>query len=386
MINKASVLFITLVMVLCSSCDFNPLDECVDGEKSEFYYYTALKRDVVYKYRQSIAGIPVGWTRIKLGADPKSFVVLGKYYAKDRDNCYYVANKFNADAETLVFVEGDYCKDKNSIYFKGIKVTNADFATFTSGKDFMRDKTHLFRDRFTDKEKGILMVVEGANPDTFEKLGNSWSKDDSHYFYYYEKVDVDYNTFRLLTKDIGIDKDQIHYFAGMPSYGHGRSYKHTGEVHYTARNVFYDNKNIYNFRVRPVFAIPINNPATIQLVDTTRNIVFFVDKKLYWNMKEKDASNIDAATFKTDGNYATDKNKIYYSGIEINGTDRNTFEKIDGTFSKDLNHVYNKWEIFPGADPATFKYVIVRNGPNHYQDKSHKWKYNSKEKAWEAFE
>lgn len=383
--DKTPPLVVILIMLLLSSCSFSSFEKPVDAEKSEFYYYTATKSDVVYKYRESFTGIKLWWKRIELNADAKSFVVLNKYYAKDKDYGYYRGDKFDADAESLELIAGGFCKDKNNIYYLGVKVTNVDFATFTTGKDFMRDKNHLFRNRFSDKEKGILEIVEGANPDTYEKIGNNWAKDDSFYYYFEEKVDVNYNTFRFLDRDVGIDKDHIYYFAGKPSYGHGKTYKHTGEVHYIARGVFYDKRNIYNFRTRPVFAETIRNSETLQVVDTTKNVVFFVDNTLYWNMKKRDTSHINIETFKTDGDFAMDKNRVYHNGFEIEGADKSTFERIHETFSKDAKYVYNKKEIFSGADPATFRYVSVEKGKSYYQDKNYKWKYNTKKGLWETF-
>ncbi|WP_175552607.1 DKNYY domain-containing protein [Dysgonomonas macrotermitis] len=351
-------ILILLVIVSLSGCGFGSGDTVVDARKSEYYYYTSSKKDVVYKYKQSVTGIQLWWsTPIRMDADVGSFIVLSRSYAKD----------------------------KNNVFFKGVKVTNADVASFTSDETFTRDKYHVFTNDFSDKEKGILNIIEGANPDKYIKINSGWAKDDSHYYYFDEKIDVDVQTFRFLSGDVGIDKNTIYYIVGKPSLGYGKSYHYTGEVRPVIENIFHDDNKIYNFRKKPVSVIPVNSPATIHVVDSIRNIVFFVDKTMYWNMEERDASNIDIATFKCDGDYATDKNRIYYSGIEIKGADVRTFSKISESFSKDKNHVYYRSNILPEADPPTFRYVAVKNESGYYQDKNYKWKYSSGKKKWEIF-
>lgn len=387
MIRKIFILLLAIGGILFGSCGFDPhsSDKLVDGEKSSFYYVST-DNTIIYKYKQSITGIPLGWSRTKLDADAESFVVLSERYAKDKNSAFYQKNKFQADTKSFAYVNRNYCKDKSSVYYAGRKITNADASTFDIRDGYARDKNSVFLDRTTSGDDSILETIQDADPATYIKLSSKWSKDDFHYFFYNEKTDIDVNTFRMLTDNVILDKESIYYFAGKPSYGHGRSKKYEGEVRKLAKNVWYDDKTIYNFYKMPASFIPVKNPASIHLVDTTKNLVFFVDNLLYWNMSERDASNIDIPTFKCDGSYATDRDRVYYNGMEIKGADKETFQKIDSSFSRDKNNVYYLWEVFSDADPTTFRYVRVEKGQNYYEDKNHRWKYDSKAKTWRIVE
>ena len=108
------ILFLAVGAIFFGACEHSS-DKLVDSQKSPFYYITK-RNEIVYKYKESIAGIPLGWKRTKLDADAKTFAVLSETYAKDKNNAYYIKNKFDADVESLVFVGSDYCKDQNNVY------------------------------------------------------------------------------------------------------------------------------------------------------------------------------------------------------------------------------------------------------------------------------
>lgn len=123
-------------------CDTNPYHVCT--------------KDATHVYAEGV---------LLVGADPKTFVVLGDYYGKDDRHVYWITHGEEgpnpheidgADPQTFATLpEGDaVAKDKNHVYWMGalFPVPDADPATFVlmSGDCgtycgyFARDKNHVY--------------------------------------------------------------------------------------------------------------------------------------------------------------------------------------------------------------------------------------------------
>lgn len=98
--------------------------------------------------------------KILKNVDFNSFVVLNKYYAKDRYHVYYfLANSVNldfkpeefiingADPKTFEIIDSSYSKDKNHVYIFNRILENADPKTFEviPGTNRSKDKNYYFK-------------------------------------------------------------------------------------------------------------------------------------------------------------------------------------------------------------------------------------------------
>ena len=82
---------------------------------------------------------------------------------------------------------------------------------------------------------------------------------------------------------------------------------------------------------------------------------------VHWNEGVgRDVQNVkgaDTASFQQlkKGDYAKDKNRVYWWGSIITNADPATFELMAGRYAKDGKYVYLDQNIVEGADPATFQ-------------------------------
>ncbi|MCW8193716.1 hypothetical protein F6455_02820 [Proteobacteria bacterium 005FR1] len=120
------------------------------------------------------------------------------------------------------------------------EVEGADAETFTKlGEGFGKDKYKVFykgneipgADPATFKQlrwaysKDISRVylftciLDDANPDEFELLGGSWSKDGKHVYHGHQKVDADAASFRFVGNSWAIDKSSAYHALSLVSLG-----------------------------------------------------------------------------------------------------------------------------------------------------------------------
>ncbi len=69
--------------------------------------------------------------------------------------------------------------------------------------------------------------------------------------------------------------------------------------------------------------------------------------------------NADKESFKIlkKTEYAKDKNRVYYRGLEIRNADSKSFVYIDDYYSKDINHVFLRDKELTSIDPLTFEII-----------------------------
>lgn len=370
---KIIFLLCIVFLLFISSC--NSGDKLVDANKSMLYYYTKSKKEVVYKYDETLTGIKMWTRRKKIETDASSFIVLAKFYAKDNRGGFYKEKKFEADGKTLQYISDNYCKDKNHLYYCGGIVENVDVSSLKIDNYLIRDKYNVFKGKpqyDKNKSRYYLSIIEGANSNDYQRISAVWAKDESSYFCFDKKINVDTVTFNIIEGNTAVDKSYLYY----PIAGEVKIYKRNGKLHTLIDNIYYDDNTIYNFRKYPISTIEIENPETIKLVDTTSQIVFFVDNILYWNLSRCDSSHIDIESFQIIQNnkdYATDSEHIYYRGSDILGADVSTFVLLSHAFSKDKNSVFHRDRILEGADPNSFEYISAKNAKDYCKDKNHKW-------------
>jgi hypothetical protein len=138
------------------------------------------------------------------GANPKTFEVIGDWWAKDDKHAYYgmyVLRK--SDPTSFVRLNALYAKDKNFAYGAyGHIVKDADSETFEvidagipTSKNFTfkqlgnagyaKDKSNVY---YYVATEGRPTIIKGANPQTFISLGNEYGRDDKNVFCEKKKI------------------------------------------------------------------------------------------------------------------------------------------------------------------------------------------------------
>lgn len=364
--KHSSNLVILSILLLFISCN---KEEKVDESKSSFYYYSNNKNKILYITRP--LDISRLWDKYinEMEADPGSFIVLSQTFGKD----------------------------KNYFYFKSNKITNVDYETGYYDKDnnILKDKSHVFTK--TLKESNNLLIVEGADPESFHflrsegleiTLNDDWAKDKNNYFFKYKKIDIaDYLTFTLLSSTYAYDKECIYYVADNIDVD---SIRYTGSLGILSSRIVYDDYKLY-VQQSPlkegVFTVSYKNINTFKIYENAPILVFRVDDNVFWSGEKIDAIDFDADSYEIIDNsyYGKDKNNIYYQEKKIEGTDRGSFQVLPdkdkgSNFAKDKNRAYYGEKEFPyTVDLNSFEIDKRTKQP---QDKNYRWRkmYN---KPWE---
>lgn len=153
------------------------------------------------------------------GADPTTFVLLGKGYAKDADNVYYEENILpEALPASFQIVGGShylwYGKDKKSVFMNEKKILGAEPKSFRliDKHSYSRDRKHIFY---------VGELIAGADPDTFKKAAfqyDGWAsekvyhQDKNHVFFDFKIIpESDVQTFEILQPFFAKDKKHVYY-------------------------------------------------------------------------------------------------------------------------------------------------------------------------------
>lgn len=270
-------------------------------------------------------------------ADPKTFQVLGNGYAKDKNNVYWNDVKIeNADIETFEVMDDsiEYAKDKNNVYFTWMaqkNIENPETFEFIQNSIYAKDEEKVY----FRAGQGDLGIVEKANPETFEtiKLKDEYShfaKDDKNLYYDGTLLkDADYNSFKVLSENYAIDKNNLYYLYYHYFFNEDGKVEFKDNVkpdlqslEYLGDNFFKDNKFIYN-----------------------HSYFGYEGKNHLVKMNE-----FDVNTFKIINDYyAIDKNNIYYL-VHVTGSDYvvnivenadfDTFKIVNDRWAKDKNNCY----------------------------------------------
>lgn len=139
------------------------------------------------------------WFKIEK-SDPKTFVLLGDNYSKDKNNVYClppfslsVTNIENADSESFKLIKEDYLtywKDKKNIYFDCLKVEWADLETFQYYWWYAKDKNGLYILDFMEWARPVEVLksdysdkYKTIDKGTFSSIWRGYFKDKNHIYY-----------------------------------------------------------------------------------------------------------------------------------------------------------------------------------------------------------
>jgi hypothetical protein len=324
-------------------------------------------------YKIAIAGtvliivyLVLSYWRVRVGGDYyKTF--LGEVYFKSYSQYSFKgyfgsSHKIDgADGYTLkVLNNHNIAKDKNFVYYYGNK-RDVDAASYelisdpsTDDTRYAKDKDHVYLEWFD--------IIEEADPDTFEVLGNSWSRDNISVFKDEGRVaHIDATSFRLFDNDWVGDKNTVYYNLSPLENVDIESFKTLSEEYAVDRNYLY-----YNDQAKH----RLGNINSVRLFEDQEapgsEIVFVItDSGMYHEGKIVEGA--DPNSFKIlfqvseHSNYYTDKNnRVYYNGILLEGVSASNLQQIENSnYFTDGEHVIIHDAILAKADPESFSILNI---------------------------
>lgn len=289
--------------------------------------------------------------------------------------------KMDADVASFEVLDSDYGKDKDKIFFKSIDVSSeVDYATFRAKERFAYDQDHVYvaydhlpyglREDISPTK--TLMVIEGADPVSFENIDYDWNKDDKTYFYNYQAVQVDRASFEILNEAASKDKYTVYFhrkndIVASSAIIDVASVEAINEHYIADKDLLYSYNYLAEDSEKAMTTFPVRDAETIMVLEHN---YMLIDDGVYHDNKLMPMA--DRATFRIwkDTYYAADKNHAYYSEKPIEGADVETFHVFSyQAYTKDNNNVYFSGKKMEGVDLATF-------GPKEdesffYKDKNH---------------
>ena len=152
------------------------------------------------------------------GADQTSFEPINKEYAKDNKKVFWETQIVKgADPKTFVCLGELYGKDKDKVFWREREIKDADpdsFQIIDSENLWSKDKKDFY---FAACPLGVMDLP------SFKIINNGWAKDDKAFYAVPQfakvgKVDCDYLTMRILSKQYAVDKNRA-YYEGSPIKG-----------------------------------------------------------------------------------------------------------------------------------------------------------------------
>ncbi len=139
------------------------------------------------------------------GCDPASFAILQPdgVYARDDANVYYCGLKLpNADPATFQVLEKPYAKDKGQVYAGAVVMEVANPAAFEVVLKGYSDMPLSTR--------GIVIIPR--NQEEVKQSVGGWARDGVNYYGGLSAVPLaDYATFKVLNSCYGKDQDHVYY-------------------------------------------------------------------------------------------------------------------------------------------------------------------------------
>lgn len=285
-----------------------------DGSLSIWKTMTAdLSYDGLYSLRD---GVPYYDGKPVAGADQSSFEILGLTgFAKDKNKVYYYGVEApEYDVATFALLDADdndLVKDKNGVYAKfpysqgwtGIpyaKIEGADPATYeVVGQQYAKDKNHAY---------AYDSVIEGADPATFELVpgdaNNSfiWTRDENHVYYRGRVIaGADPRTFKVYNFEFGTD----------------------------AKNLFFRNTLVPGADVTTFEIIHAQHPSYAKDSKQVYFGYFLEDKPIVEGADPATFTLFSKGDYDIPTGYARDKNHVFYETKLIPEADLATFEVFD---------------------------------------------------------
>lgn len=183
-----NIIYLVITSILLSAC--SGLGDLVDAEKSNSYFYKSFnKKQIVYSS---------GGNWFELGVSPLK----------------------NVDAKSFQVISKDLAKDKNGVYYRNFLQPQVDvnsFTTFSNGVYVLKDKNHIYHKKGT--YTGTLQIIEDADPNSFEyllfgKSSSVWAKDKNHLYRCHKKYDKNPEEITIYSEYLLSTQDSVYYHKG----------------------------------------------------------------------------------------------------------------------------------------------------------------------------
>ncbi|MBL6444946.1 DKNYY domain-containing protein [Fulvivirga sp. 29W222] len=331
----------------------SPFEGPVDKEKSDSYYYSKSKKEV--RYSPMGNWFELGNSKVD-SADVESFEVIDRDFGKDKNHVFYKTQIIDSEVDKETFIVKEFlCFDKNRVYVP-IDYTPYDL-------------------RGLLPENRYMMVIDRANPKTYVKVDSDWSKDDANYFYNYQRVDVDYQTFEVINDHFAKDKNMVYL---LKSFSLLESSVDPATAQRVDERYIVDKNNLYDFQQYRE-SEEVDSLVSFKCFDSNslnflgKSFLLFDDKVIFDGVELPD---VDSRSFKVVKDYySKDKNHVYAGSKIINGADPASFEVLETTFySKDKNHVFGEGILIEEADAETFGPIDLNKNILH-KDKNHTYQW-----------
>ena len=331
----------------------SPFSGPVNKDKSDSYYYSKKKGEI--RYSPMGNWFELGNSKVD-SADVESFEVIDRDFGKDRSHIFYKRHVIDSEVDKETFrVEGFLCFDKDKVYVP-IEYTPFDL-----------------RERMP--ENRYMMVIDRANPETYVKIDEDWSKDDTYYFYNYQRVDVDYQTFEVLNNRFARDKNKVFLlktFSLLDSSIDPATARKVNERYIVDKDYIYDFQQYReSVEVDSLVSFRCFDSNSINIIG--ENFLLFDDKVVF---DGDELPGVDSRSFQVvKDHYSKDKNHVYAGSKMIEGADPASFEVLETIFySKDKNYVYGGGILIENADVETFEPIDLNNSIL-YKDKNHTYQW-----------
>jgi uncharacterized protein (TIGR02996 family) len=280
--------------------------------------------------------------------DAATFAIVRGKYAADRANIYYTNRSFwrvvtahdGVDRASFEVIADDFARDRNHVYWTHevvYGVSPAELGILGPDGRFARDRGNVYyfysgiHRTMIDTKTGASLgrkpiVLDGADPNSFEDLGELYGRDDRRVYYHSTLMQgVEAARVRVIG-DGFIATDRTVYFQGEP-------------VDDADAPSFLRWDNGYaRDRSRVFLAIADDYPRVITL------------------------EGADPASFEAlaDG-YARDATRAYYLAYPCADAVATELRVLGEGFASTASRVYFEGQSIEGADPATFE-VLPRSG------------------------
>jgi len=197
---------IGFILLLFTGCK-EPTGYLKEDGQVYYAYYTSSRFGLSRTYhRDSVRGV-----------DYDTFISVAPDMGKDRYRVYLHAYALKQiDVETFVMLPGEYYfKDKDSVYVRSGAIPTADVATFVMLDDYKaKDAFHLY-------EQGEIARKQPVDirSYTLSSVNRDYGQDKYHYYHRENQLDVDYDSFEVLTQGYSLDKKRV-YFYNTPGAGY----------------------------------------------------------------------------------------------------------------------------------------------------------------------
>jgi hypothetical protein len=303
---------------------------------SDSYYQHRWKNKIIYSPMGN--WFELGYTELE--ADPETFTVLSREFAKDKQQVYWKDNVQNVDHASFTIDEQETPRDSQHVYY------HYDYG----------DSLHII-------EHADAKTYETYKPVKQEWNYYAWGRDKNAIFLNGNKLDVDRATFAVQNATFASDSANIYIiYRDYTQVGGARA-----EVQVLKKAAHPDglpkviSENYVQFGNTLVLSnwkvdfsmLTFDKIESIKIIDE-RNLV--VNTDILVSDGER-IEGVDIASLEiVNRDFIKDKQQVFYDRKKITGADATTFTPVYEQYSKDKTHVFYKDQILKDANPATFTY------------------------------